>query len=461
MPVPSGAPVARAQNPGVRRELGRILWLALPISLAQFGQMLLGLVDVAILGHVSSTELGGASIGRAIGFVSTSLCIGVAAALEPLAAQAVGASEERTAWEAFTASLGASVAVCLPGCILAILSTWLLEPLGIERALIAPARAFLVAQVPGLLFFALFLSAKTYLQAHGRTAPALLAAVTANVVNVVVCNVLVRGSLGIGTWSLGLGTPPLGAFGAGIASSIASFVLASYVLVAALRLRPHSRGVTKTPYGARLRKVVRIGTPISLQILAEIGVFSLVAVLAGRLGAVAASAHSIAVGLASFAFMGVLGVSGATAVRVGHAIGEGRSPRQSGLIGIGVGATFMALFGIVFLAIPDFLMSLFTNDVHIRALGVTLLRIAAAFEIFDGVQVVAAGALRGAGDIHYPFLATLGAHWTIGFPLALFLAFHAGWGAPGLWWGLLVGLVLVAFLLTDRFLRISRGLIKR
>ncbi|MCL2726592.1 MAG: hypothetical protein FWD69_19405, partial [Polyangiaceae bacterium] len=96
-----------------------------------------------------------------------------------------------------------------------------------------------------------------------------------------------------------------------------------------------------------------------------------------------------------------------------------------------------------------------------NSLGVTLLRIAAAFEIFDGVQVVAAGALRGAGDIHYPFLATLGAHWTIGFPLALLLAFHAGWGAPGLWWGLLVGLVLVAFLLTDRFLRISRGLIKR
>jgi len=445
----------------MRHELGRILRLALPISLAQFGQMLLGLVDVAILGHVSSTELGGASIGRAIGFVSTSLCIGVAAALEPLAAQAVGADEERTAWEAFTASLGASVAVCLPGCILAVLSTWMLEPLGIESALIAPARAFLVAQVPGLLFFALFLSAKTYLQAHGRTVPALLAAVTANAVNVIACNVLVRGSLGIGTWSLGLGTPALGAFGAGIASSIASFVLASYVLIAALRLRPHSRGVTKTPYGARLRKVVRIGTPISLQILAEIGVFSLIAVLAGRLGAVAASAHSIAVGLASFAFMGVLGVSGATAVRVGHAIGEGRSPRQSGLLGIGVGATFMALCGIVFFAIPGFLMDLFTDDVRIRALGITLLRIAAAFEIFDGLQIVAAGALRGAGDVRFPFFATLGAYWAIGFPLAMFLGFHAGWGAPGLWWGLLVGLIVVAGLLTWRFVHIARGPIER
>ena len=448
----------------MRHELGRILRLAVPISLAQFGQMLLGLVDVAILGHASSTELGGASIGRSIGFVSTSLCIGAAAALEPLAAQAVGASEERTAWEAFTASLGASVAVWMPGTILAVLSTWLLEPLGIEPALVTPARAFLVAQIPGLLFFALFLTAKTYLQAHGRTAPALVAAVMANAVNVIACNVLVRGSLSIGSWSVAsvaFGIPPLGAFGAGIASSIASFVLASCVLLAALRLRPRGRGTTRTPFGARMRKVLRIGSPIGLQLLAEIGVFSLVAVLAGRLGEIAVSGYQIAMGLASFTFMGVLGISGATAVRVGHAIGAGRSPRQSGLVGIGIGAAFMALCGIVFLAVPGFLVGLFTNDARIQELGITLLRIAAAFQLFDGLQGVAAGALRGAGDVRVPFLVILGAHWFIGFPLAMFLGFHAGWGAPGLWWGLLVGLVVVAVLLTWRFVRISRLSIER
>ena len=443
-----------------RSELETISRLALPIALAQFGFTLLGLVDVAVLGHVSATDLGGGSIGRSIGFAGLALGLGAAAALEPLAAQALGAGEPHVAWRAFLSTTIACAILWLPCTALTIGSTWLLEPIGIDPELIAPCRAFLVAHAPGLLLFPVFFAAKTFLQAHKRTWPALVATVLANAVNIVVCNVLVRGELPLGPFGrMSLGTPSLGAFGAGLATSISSCVLTGVVLVVILRMRP------RTPVAATshvsVARVLRLGTPIGLQLLAEIGVFSLVAVLAGRLGKVAVSAHHIAIGLASFTFMGVLGISGATAVRVGHAVGERRSPRRAGLIGIALGAGFMVCTSTFFLTLPRPLIALFTDDPAITELGVSLLAIAAAFQLFDGIQGVAAGALRGAGDVRFAFIANVGAHWFVGFPLALVLGFGMHQGARGLWWGLLAGLALVAILLLWRFLVISKRSVER
>lgn len=443
-----------------RSELETIARLALPIALAQFGFMLLGLVDVAVLGHVSAAELGGGSIGRSIGFAGLALGLGAAAALEPLAAQALGAGEPHVAWRAFVSTSIACAIVWLPCTALTIGSTWLLVPIGIDPELVAPCRAFLVAHAPGLLLFPVFFAAKSFLQAHKRTWPALVATVLANVVNVVVCNVLVRGELPLGPFGrVSLGTPSLGAFGAGLATTVSSCVLAGAVLVVILPMRPRTPVATTSQVS--VAKVLRLGTPIGLQLLAEIGVFSLVTVLAGRLGKVAVSAHHIAIGLASFTFMGVLGISGATAVRVGHAIGERRSPRRAGLIGIALVACFMACTSTFFLTWPRPLVSLFTDDPEITELGVSLLAIAAAFQLFDGVQGVAAGALRGAGDVRFAFVANVGAHWLVGFPLALVLGFGLHQGARGLWWGLLVGLALVAILLLWRFLVISKRNVDR
>jgi MATE family multidrug resistance protein len=309
-----------------------------------------------------------------------------------------------------------------------------------------------------MLLFSVFLAAKTYLQAHERTMPSLAAAAVANVVNLAVCNLLVRGDEILVRFDLpALGVPRLGAFGAGLASTIASLVLAAWVMIAAYRLRPAHVSSRDLPVG----KVLRLGTPVGLHLLAEIGVFSLVAVIAGRLGEIAVSAHQIAIGLSSFTFMGALGLSGATAVRVGHAIGEGRSPRRTGLLGIGLGGAFMAVCAVVFLAFPRALVDLFTEDAQIAELATRLLFIAAAFQLFDGVQGVAAGALRGAGDVRYAFYVNVAAHWLVGLPLALWLGFEAKLGAPGLWWGLLVGLALVAGALLARFVRVVRGPVAR
>ena len=459
---PARARPTGAGDPRVQSELEIIARLALPIALAQFGLTLLGLVDVAVLGRVSAAELGGGAIGRSIGFAGIGLCLGVASALEPLAAQALGAKEPETAWRAFVATTIACVILWVPCAILTIASTWLLEPIGVAHELVGPCRAFLVAHTPGLLLFAVFLAAKTFLQAHKRTWPALLAAILANVVNLVVCNALVRGEIPLGRFGrIDVGIHPLGAFGAGLASTISCVVLVGVVLVVIVPMRPPRAVDTMPTTQVSVGKVLRLGMPIGLQLLAEIGVFSLVAVLAGRLGKVAVSAHHIAIGLASFTFMGVLGVSGATSVRVGHAVGEGRSPRRAGLLGIAMGAAFMACTSTLFLFAPRSLIALFTDDAEITTLGITLLGIAAAFQLFDGIQGVAAGALRGAGDVRFAFVANVAAHWLVGFPLALLLAFGFGLGAPGLWWGLLVGLALVAGSLLWRFLRVSRGPLHR
>lgn len=452
-------PVAESST---RAEAATIVRLAAPIALAQFAITALGLVDVAVLGHSSAAELGGAAIGRSIAFVAVALGLGAAGALEPLASQAVGAGEPLTAWRALRATLWGCVIVWAPSAVLAYASTWALVPLGIEPDLVPIARAFLLPQLPGMLLFSIFLAAKTYLQAHKATMPSVVAAGVANLVNLVVCNVLVRGdealvALGIGP----IGLPRLGAFGAGLASTISSLVLAGWVLVAAYRQRPRVDAERAPAHAIGVVKVLRLGAPVGFQLLAEIGVFSFVAVIAGRLGKVPVSAHQIAIGLSSFTFMGVLGISGASAVRVGHAIGEGRSPRTAGLVGIALGAGFMAVCAAMFVVFPRPLVALFTQDPATAELAARLLLVAAAFQLFDGIQGVAAGALRGAADVRFPFVVNVAAHWFVGLPLALFLAFGLGWGAPGLWWGLLVGLALVAAALLWRFVVVVRGPVRR
>jgi MATE family multidrug resistance protein len=450
---------ASSTSSGGPREIVVIGRLAAPLALAQFGLTTIGLVDVAVLGHASTTELAGASIGRALCFAGSAFGIGLSSAVEALSAQAVGARDDDDAWRALLGGLVGCALVWLPTALLAAGATWLLAPLGVDASLVAPARAFVFPQLPGLLAYSVFLTAKSFLQAHQRTAPALYASVAANLLNLVVCNLLVRGDEALTSIGLrALGLPRLGAFGGGIASSISMLFLAGWLLLAAWRERP--RAVRpKAPLPTR--KVLRLGTPISLQLLAEIGVFTLVAVLSGRLGSVVASAHQVAIGLSSFTFMGALGIGGATAVRVGHAIGDGRSPRTAGLSGIALGAAYMSISAVVFLVARRPLAALFAEDPAVIDLGASLLVVAAAFQLFDGVQAVAAGALRGAADVRFAFVANVGAHWLVGLPLALWLGFRVGLGATGLWIGLLVGLAVVATLLLWRFVVVARGPIAR
>lgn len=445
------------QAPSFASELRDVARLSFPIALAHLGMVSMGLVDVAIVGRTTVNDLAAVSMGRSIVFAASAVAMGVSSAVEPLAAQALGAGEKDRAWAALLATVRACALVSAP--ILAAIFgvTLLLEPLGISALVVERVRLFALGNVPGVFAFVVFLAGKSFLQTHGSTTPALLAVIVANVVNAVLCSLLVRGDAAL----VSIGLPPVGfagwgAFGAGLATSIGSMVLALIVFGAVRRYRP-----AQPAKKVLVRTVLKLGLPIGLQILAEIGVFSMVALLAGRLGPDVVSAHQVALGLASLTFMGALGVSGAASTRVGHAIGAGRSPRRAGFVSFGLGAFVAMLGATAFTAFPYFLVSLFTQDASVIEIGVSLLGVAALFQLFDCLQAVAAGALRGAGDVRFPFIANVIAHWGLGFPVALLLGFVAGWGARGLWWGLTLGLVVISVLLTWRFARLTRSLIQR
>jgi MATE family multidrug resistance protein len=454
-----GLGVAAAPQPreSVFLELGALVRLAVPIAIAQVGLLTMSLVDTAAIGRVSVDDLAGAGIGRSIGFGTAVIGIGLAGGLDPLAAQAIGAGEPGRAWEAFLTMLRATLLLWPLLIVAAFAVTLSLPAVGLDAAVIARVRLYLAGQAPGFAAIMVFSSAKQFLQAHGRTTPALVGSVVANVINVPVSNLLVRGDAALVAVGLRpVGLHALGALGGGIAFSLACGVLAAFVGVAALAHRP-GEASSPVPIGT----VYRVGMPLGMQMFAEAGVFSLVALLSGALGPEVASAHHIAIGLASFMFMGAVGVSGATAVRVAYAIGQGRSPRRAGALGMALGGTGMLFGAAAFASIPGAIMRLFTTDERVVAVGVDLLRIAALFAIFDGVQAVASGALRGAGDVRFPFVANVVAHWFIGFPAAMVLGFVLHGGARGLWWGLTAGLVFVSVALAGRFAVLTRRPIAR
>jgi MATE family multidrug resistance protein len=441
---------------GARAELEELIRLSWPIVWAQMALVAMGLVDTAVLGRVSVNDLAGASIGRSIGFGAASLTMGVAMGLEPLATQALGAGEPARARGSLVATLKAGALTWAPMALFAFGVTLVLEPMGVEHAVVTRARWYLLGQLPGLGLYGVFIAAKTFLQAHGKTRPALVAAIVANFTNFVICSLLVRGDDALRAIGLpGVGLPRLGAFGAGLATTLAEILLVTIVLRAARAV--HDGRTEHVPVALALK----VGVPVGLQLFAEIGIFALVALFSGKLGAVVASAHQIAIGLASFTYMAALGVSGATAVRVGRAVGEGRSARRAGVLGIALGAFAQGLGAIVFAIAPRALVGVFTDDAAVLATGADLVVIAAVFQLFDGVQGVAGGALRGAGDVRFAFAANVVAYWALGLPVALWLGFATGWGARGLWWGMTLGLMAAALVLGARFVLLSGRVIAR
>jgi MATE family multidrug resistance protein len=195
----------------------------------------------------------------------------------------------------------------------------------------------------------------------------------------------------------------------------------------------------------RMIELLRLGIPAASQILFEIGAFTVATTMCARMGPMALSGHEIALSCASLTFMVPLGISSAAAVRVGQEIGRNdpEAARRAGWSAIILGAGFMTCSAIVFVSFSKTLARIFSPDPTVIEVGSTLLLVAAAFQLFDGIQICTTGALRGTGDTRTPMLANLGAYWFIGLPLAFTLGFKLGWGALGVWLGLCLGLIMI------------------
>jgi MATE family multidrug resistance protein len=457
LPAASESARAPGQRGGIAGELRALGRLAGPLVAANASHMLMTLVDTAMVGRLGAAALGGTSVAGAITYNVSLLALGCVQGMDPLVSQAIGAGEPRHARTVLRAALQLALRLSVPTVALMALAYLALDLTGIDPVTVAQARGYLLGRSVGVLPFLLMQAARGYLQATGNTRPVLFATLVGNLVNLVGNALFIFGDGTLEVAGLpGIGLPALGTMGAGLATSLSLLVMALH-LVAHLPggYRAHAPAQTGDP--TLRRRIARIGLPVGLQQFVEVAVFMLAALLAARLGAVSGAAHQVAISLASFTFMASVGISQATTVRVGLHVGRGDADatRRAGLVGIGLGLLLMSATAALFWLMPGPLAALLTADLQARTAAIPLIGIAACFQLFDGLQVVSAGALRGCGDTRSPLLGNLAGHYLVGLPLGIYLAFGAELGAIGLWWGLCTGLGAVGLVLTARFLRLS------
>jgi len=436
-----------------------MLHLAGPLALTELGWISMGFVDTVMVGRLpdSATAIGAVSLGTTLFYTIGLFASGILLGLDTLVAQAYGAGKieecHRTMWNSLYLALALSPAVMIT----VLASVPLLSRFGLSTELVSETDPFLRALIWSTLPLTVYFALRRYLQAMNIVKPVVFALVSANLVNL------------LGNWALvygHLGLPKFGVQGSGWSTCV-SRVYMMVVLAAAAVYYDHKRSSglwrsSRRPQWRRVVDLLRLGLPAASQLLAEIGAFTLATFLIGRLGSLALAGHQIALNVASITFMIPMGISSAAAVRVGHAIGarEPRGAAQAGWMALLFGAIFMSCSGLTLFFFAHPIARIYTPDPAVVSAGAALLMVAAIFQLFDGLQVVATGALRGAGDTHTPMIANLVGYWVLGLPLGAYLCFRQHRGAVGMWAGLCLSLILIGSTLLMVWIRLIRGLLR-
>lgn len=424
-----------------------MLRLAAPVVFAELGWMTMGMVDTLMVGRLSPEAIGAVGIGSSVFMAVVIFAMGLMLGLDTLVSHAFGAGDVEDCHRWLLHGSFLALVLSVPFMLLLFQLSDALGRWGLTPVVLDLTRPYLDAvtwSVPPLLLYAAF---RRYLQGMGVVQPIMFALVLANLTNVF-CNwVFIFGHFG---------APALGVSGSAWATVFSRVVMAGLLLaVILMRERGRRPGLFETPLTIEwrwMKRLIGLGFPAAIQLTLEVGVFAAATALAGRLPAAALAAHQIAVNIAAFTFMVPLGVASAGAVRVGQAVGrrDAAAAARSGWTALLFGTAFMACSASVFLLAPGMLIGAFTSDAGVLRAGVTLLTVAAVFQLFDGLQAVATGVLRGLGDTRTPMLWNLAGHWGVGLPLGYVLCFTLGIGVVGLWWGLSAGLIIcgVALLAT-------------
>jgi MATE family multidrug resistance protein len=434
------------------RPLGRLAW---PVILAEIGWMAMGIVDTLMVGPLGPEAIGGVGLAGILFFALAACGMGVLLGLDTVVSQAYGAGDHdacrRWLWQGLW--LGLVAAAPLAGVL------WL-ERVNLHRFGFNPAIVTVVdgnLAILGLTFLPLFLYAasRRYLQAIGLVRPVMFALIAANVVNAIANWALIYGHLGL---------PALGTDGAAWATCAARIAMALVPLAAIVwhDLRRHTGTpvwrVRRRPVGRDLAVLLRLGVPAMLQMVFEVGGFAVASSMAASQRPSAIAAHQVSLELAGLAFMVPLGIASAAAVRVGHAVGrrDGPGAEHAGWAAILMGIAAMSTTALAFVLLPRVLIGVFTRDPDVLRTGTWLLGVGAIFAVFDGVQVIATGALRGLGETRRPMIWNFVAYWGLGLPIGWTLTFVAGWGVVGIWIGLSTSLIIVGVALTRAWARAAR-----
>jgi MATE family multidrug resistance protein len=427
------------------QEFRALCRLAVPVVVVQLGLMLMGVVDTVMVGRLSAEALGAVALGNLFFFTAAVIGWGTLMALDPVVAQAVGARDEPAIARGLQRGIILSGVVTIPTMLALLLVAPALRAMGQPAELIPDASRYIYIIIPGLLPFYLFIAFRQTLQALERIAPIVPAIVAANQHNALLNWAFIYGNAG---------APAMGVAGAALATTLSRFVLAGAVLYTGWdalgpRLRPW-RPESLEPRA--LRRMIRIGLPIGAQMFFEYGVFALVGALMGRIGTLAIGGHQIALNLSAIVFMVPQGIGAAAAVLVGQAIGAQVLPlaRRSALGSVLLGGGFMVGAALFFLLFPKKLAGLYSTDPRVVAIAGSLIVLGGFFAVFDGLQAVCIGILRGIGDTRAPVAISMVGYWLIGMPVSVVLGFPLGLGPDGLWWGLVIGLAVTAAVLLIR-----------
>ena len=440
----------------VRREFPTLVAIALPLAIAQIAQNGMSFVDTLMAGRLGPEALAGIALGAVSFFFVTVVLSSMLFAVGPMVAQATGARRPAEAVAALRQGLWWGLLLTPPAMGLLWLMPSVLRAMGQDPAVVAPAEGYLRAASAGVLPLMAFTALRAYLEGQGRTRPLMLVAFLG-----VGLNVVANQAFMFGRW----GFPALGLTGTGVATSLvyAAMALAGLVYVGR---SDRGRGVFAGPWrwdGPTAGEVLRLGWPIALTVAFESGLFAVSALLMGRFGPASLAGHQVAIQTASLTFMVPLALGVATTARVGHAVGR-RDPlgaRAAGVVGIGASLLVMSATATLYLTAPRWVVALYLDlddprNAAVVAHAVAFLGVAAAFQLFDGLQVSALGALRGLKDTRVPMLITLVSYWFVGLGSGAWLAFARGLEGLGLWWGLVAGLAVASGALSVRFVVLLR-----
>ena len=452
--LPGNPPVQPQPNQRARSiaEAGGILRLAGPLVFNNLALAGMSFADTVMAGRLGTIDLAAVAVGGSAWMLVFLTGLGTLMAVSPVVAHAYGAGRWQDAGVALRQALWLSQALAVIGFLLLLGAGPALAAIGVAPEVVPLTSGYLFAMSFGLPGVFAFLALRFMSEGVGWTRPIMYSAAVGLVANVFGNWVLMYGNLGF---------PRLGAVGCGLASAIAMWSMFVTMLTYTLRSRRYERFALWTRFeGPRWpvqREIVGLGLPIAASVEAEAGLFAGAALIMATLGATQVAGHQIAINYAATMFMVPLAFHSATTIRVGQALGRGDAvvARRAGWTGIAMCGLFMLASAVTLFLFRDRIAAFYTSDPELRPLAAALLTMAMVFQVSDGLQVGAAGALRGFKDTRVPMLLNVGTYWLLAFPMAWYAGIHARLGPVSVWAALITGLTVAALLLNARFLRLS------
>jgi len=431
------------------------LRLALPVTIGQLGQIMVGVADSIMVGQLGTLALAAVAFGNSVYVIFMVFGIGLTFGITPLVAKADG--QRRTNLQ--SALLRHSMRVNLVAGIvlfgLMLASLPLLDHLKQDEGVLPLAKPYLIIIGSSIITLLLFQTFKQFAEGLSDTKQAMKVIIICNLVNIGLNYILIYGKFGL---------PALGINGAAWATFIARVLMVVWMGWYVLRSQKFkSRGLQLAGFTFRkniTKKLLALGIPMGLQFIFEVSAFALAAIFAGMISATALAAHQIAINVASVSYMAVTGLGAAATVRIGNQAGMGDATnlKRAGSTIFTMAVLAMGIAGVLMFFLRHILADFYSNDPAVLELAAQLMIVAVVFQLSDGIQAVALGALRGLTDVKIPTWITFVVYWMLVLPAAYFLPQWTSWGALGIWYALAGGLTLSALLLTLRFKNLSEKL---